>query len=100
MLLRGLGSLKSVGQAGRLEIQVKVGSLKFVGQLEGKKLKGEFYVADLWSNFFSFRKPVFTLKTFRGSDEPHAPNYGRQSASIKVWLSVLRTSKIYLCSNI
>lgn len=89
MLLWGLGSLQSVGHAGRLEIQVKVdtvSSLKCVGQLEGKKLKGEFYVEDLWSNFFSFRKPVFALKAFRGSDEPQAPSYGGQCASFKVWL--------------
>lgn len=89
MLLWGLGSLQYVGHAGRLEIQVKVdtvSSLKCVGQLEVKKLKGEFYVEDLWSNFFSFRKPVFALKAFRGSDEPQAPRYGGQRASFKVWL--------------
>ena len=42
--LWGLASLKSVKKAGRPEIQVKVAtvlSLKFVGQLEGKKLQGD-----------------------------------------------------------
>ena len=50
--LWGLASLKSVKKAGRPEIQVKVAtvlSLKFVGQLEGKKLQGDFRVLVLRS---------------------------------------------------